>query len=117
QSEAVARGHDARLFSDPTHPYEGVVYARIHHHPEVRLRDKQVMAYLAARRELTLIPDYRSSVLYDDKVEQARQLARWMPRTAIVYSKGAAERALDRIGLPLMSKSLDGASSHNVRYI
>lgn len=114
---ALGRGHDARLFLDPTHPDEGHVFVRLHHHPDVRSRDKRAVAYMAQRPELILIPDYRSSVLYDDKAEQQRQLARWMPKTAIFYSPGAADRALARIGLPLMSKCAEGAGSYNVRLI
>lgn len=114
---AVARGHDVRVFSDPTHPDDGTVFARLHHHPDVRARDKAMMAHLAPNPGIVLVPNYRSSVLYDDKAEQARQLARWMPRTMTLHSMAEAERALSALGLPLMSKCAEGAGSHNVRLI
>lgn len=114
---AARRGHDVRHFSDPTQPDRGTVFARIHHHPSVRGRDKAVMAYLAPNPDLVLVPSYPETVLYDDKAEQARRFARWMPRTVICYSVEAAERALATLGLPLMSKCSEGAGSLNVRFI
>jgi hypothetical protein len=90
----------------------------MHHHPAVRMLHKRVMSILSMNPDLTLIPDYRASVLYDDKLEQARQLARWMPRTRVFYTPGASRRFLDtHPSLPFMSKALDGASSHNVRLV
>lgn len=111
------RGHKATIFESPARPDAGIVFARIHHHPDVRERDKAVMAYMAVNSDLTLIPSYRASVLYDDKSEQARQFAKWMPRTVIAYSFEDAERALEIVGLPFMSKCAAGAGSHNVRFI
>jgi hypothetical protein len=116
-SLALARGMDVRLFSEPSEPDRGTVFARIHHCPDVRDRDKAVMAGLALNPDLVLIPGYRASVVYDDKAEQARQFSKWMPRTAISYTPEDAERALDLLGLPLMSKAADGAGSHNVRFV
>lgn len=116
-SVAIARGHDARTFADPRVPDRGAVFARIHHHPTSRLRDKAAMAHLAVNPDLHLVPGYRSAVLYDDKAEQVRQLARWMPRTEIAYSMEDAEIAVRRLGLPLISKCAEGAGSHNVRLI
>ena len=119
QLAAVAgkRGHDTKLFCDPREPDRGTVFARIHHHPDSRLRDKAAMAHMAVNPDLHLVPGYRSSVLYDDKAEQARQLARWMPRTEIAYSLEDAETAIQRLGLPLMSKCAEGAGSYNVRFL
>lgn len=115
---AIKRGHDAHLFDDPRAPQDGFVFMHMHHHPSVRLLHKRMMAIMAMNADLTLIPDYRSSVLYDDKLEQARQLARYMPRTRVFYTPGASRRFLDSGPiLPFMSKSLDGASSHNVRFV
>lgn len=117
QRAAIARGIDVAVFSDPREPDSGTVFGRIHHDPAVRDRDKAAWAYMAANPALDLVPSYRASVLYDDKAEQARQLCRWMPRTIIAYSMGEAERAIDVLGLPLMSKCAAGAGSHNVRFI
>jgi hypothetical protein len=117
RSVAVSRGHDARMFSKGSEPDHGTVFVRLHHHPDVRARDKAVMADLALNPALELVPCYRAARLYDDKAQQARELAKWMPRTAIVTSPEDAEAAIDRIGLPLMSKCSEGAGSYNVRFI
>lgn len=114
---ATRRGHDVTIFSDHREPTAGVVFGRMHHDPSVRLRDKAVWAHLATNPDLLLIPGYRASVLYDDKAEQARQLSRWLPRTVIARCEEEAEEALDLLGIPLMSKSADGAGSYNVRII
>lgn len=115
---ATRRGHDAHLFEDPRSPDDGFVFMHMNHHPSVRMLHKRVMSILAMNPDLKLIPDYRASNLYDDKLEQARQLSKWMPRTQVFYTPGATRRYLDKHpALPFMSKSLDGASGHNVRYI
>lgn len=114
---AAARGHDAHLFDDPKEPTDGYVFFHMHHHPMVRLANKRAMALMALNPNLTLIPDYRSSVLYDDKIEQARQFSRWMPRTRVFYTPGAAYRHLAGVTYPFISKASEGASSHNVRLV
>jgi len=115
---AQARGHDAHLFENPREPDTGNVFMHMHHQPQVRLLHKRCMAIMAMRPELNLIPSYRASCLFDDKLEQARQLARWMPRTHVFYSPGAAKRWLDRgMTIPFVSKSSEGENSHNVRII
>jgi len=107
----------ARMFTSPYEPNEGYVFAHMHHHPNVRARDKAVMAHLALNPGLTLIPDYRSSVVYDDKIEQCRHFAKWMPRTFVSRTASEARIVLGQMRYPFMSKSFDGAGSHNVRLI
>lgn len=114
---AQVRGHEAHLFDDPRIPDRGFVFMHMHHHPQVRILHKRCMAIMAMNPELILIPEYRSSVLYDDKLEQARQLSKWMPRTRVFWTPGAARKFLENAPFPFISKSLDGASSHNVRLI
>lgn len=116
---AASRGHDAHLFDDPRKPDFGHLFMHMHHHPSVRILHKRVMAIAATNPELVLIPDYQSSVFYDDKLEQARLFAKWMPRTHLFYTPGAARRALEAgtITIPFMSKGSEGASSHNVRMV
>ena len=116
---AQAKGIDARIFTDPHQVDEGYVFMHMHHHPSVRIHHKRIMAHLAVNPALTLIPDYRSSVLYDDKLEQSRQLARWMPRTRIFYSPSVARAYISngKPKYPFISKSSEGASSHNVRLV
>lgn len=116
---ASARGHDAHLFDDPRKPDHGYVFYHMHHHPQTRGRDKRFMQILNMNPNLTLIPEYRSSRLFDDKMEQACELASWMPRTHVAWSPGAARSVLDRglLSLPLVSKASEGASSNNVRLV
>jgi glutathione synthase/RimK-type ligase-like ATP-grasp enzyme len=115
---AAARGHDVHLFDEPRQPDQGYVFMHMHHHPQVRMLHKRCMEILSLNPDLVLIPDYRSSVLYDNKLEQARQFARWMPRTTVFYTPGAARRWLAlNPDLPFVSKSSEGSSSHNVRVI
>jgi len=115
---AAARGHDAHLFEDPREPDRGFVFMHMHYHPQVRELHKRCMRVMSTNPDLTLIPNYRSSVLYDDKAEQARQLAKYMPRTHIYWTPSAARRWLDtQPEIPFMSKASEGARSHNVRLV
>lgn len=117
-AKATARGFDARLFDDSRIPDEGLVFMHMHHHPQVRLTHKRIMAVMALNKSLRLIPSYRASVLFDDKIEQARQLATWLPRTNVFFTIGAAKRFLaDDTSYPIISKAAEGTSSYNVRMI
>lgn len=115
---AKARGHDAHMFETYPEPDEGYVFVHMHHHPQLRADHKELMENLSLNPKLVLIPDYRSAVLYDDKLEQARHLARWMPTTRAFFSPSAAKAYLrTEPKYPFISKSSEGASSHNVRLI
>lgn len=115
---AASRGHDAHLFEDPREPDTGHVFFHMHHQPQVRILHKRCMAIMATRPELNLIPSYRLSNLFDDKVEQTRQLAKWMPRTYLFYSPATARKFLERgMQIPFVSKTSEGESAHNVRLI
>lgn len=116
---AAERGHDAHLFDDPEKPDEGIVFMHMHHHPAVRLKHKRIMALLAMNPKLTLIPSYRASNLYDDKLEQAREFASYMPLTKVFWGPDVARQYLKRgaFKFPFISKATIGASSHNVRLI
>lgn len=114
---ALGRGHDARLFVEAHEPDDGAVFVHMHHHPDSRGYDKELMAALAEREELQLCPGSRAAILYDDKAEQYRQLARWMPETVIVTRKQDVPAALTRLRVPLISKTSQGAGSKNVRLV
>jgi len=115
---AKVRGHEVTMFDDARKPDIGHVFMHMHHHPMVRTFHKRSMATLALNPNLALIPDYRSSVLYDDKLEQARQLSKWLPRTRVFYSKAPAWSWLENEAkFPFISKSSEGSSSNNVRMI
>jgi glutathione synthase/RimK-type ligase-like ATP-grasp enzyme len=114
---AQARGHDAHLFDDPQVPDNGYVFVHMHHHPAVRTFHKRMMELMSVNPDLIMIPDYRSARLYDDKMAQARELKRWMPRTRLFYTPNSARFALPNIPLPFVSKTAEGASAHNVRLV
>lgn len=115
---AKARGHEAYMFEASTQPDAGYVFVHMHHHPQLRKGHKELMENLSLNPKLVLIPDYRSSVLYDDKLEQARHLSRWMPATKAFFTPGAAKEYLrSSPRYPFISKASEGASSHNVRLV
>jgi len=118
QAAATKRGIEAHLFDDPRSPTKGFVFVHMHHHSSVRLLHKRIMTILAVNPDLILLPDYRASVLFDDKVEQAIQFSKWTPRTRIFYSPGGAKRFLENgVVFPFVSKAAEGTHSHNVRIV
>lgn len=117
RAAAVRRGHEVSMFDEPRVPDSGYVFMHMSHHQQVRMFHKRAMAIMAMNPNLTLIPSYRASDLYDDKLEQARQLSRWMPRTHVFYTPGSARRYLSLVKFPFVSKSSEGSSGHNVRVI
>jgi len=115
---ATARGIDCRLFEDISEPDEGALFMYMHNHPAVRAHDKRFMMHFATMPGLLTIPDYRASVLYDDRLEQQRQFAKWMPRTTVLRSPRFAREYLDdHPALPIVSKSAEGSGSVNMRVL
>jgi hypothetical protein len=115
---AQAGGLDAHLFEEPREPHDGYVFMHMHHHPQTRLAHKRMMSLMSYEPSLTLIPSYRASVLFDDKLEQARQFSNWLPRTRVFYTPGSAYRWLQQPDIyPFLSKSMEGTNSYNVRLI
>jgi hypothetical protein len=115
---ARKRGHEALMFDMAAQPDYGVAFVHMHHHLHVRTMFKNMMNRLSLNGRLTLIPNYRAAELYDDKQKQARHLSRWMPRTDYFNEPWQARRFLEQEGaLPVMSKTSEGAGSHNVRFI
>lgn len=115
---AAARGHDAHMFDDPRQPDTGFAFMHMHYHPQVRALHKRIMQVMAMNPKLTLVPDYRMSVLYDDKAEQARQLSKWLPRTQLFWTPNGARNFLEKhVRFPFVSKTQEGSSSANVRLV
>jgi len=115
---AQRRAYDVHMFDSAGQPDYGYLFMHMHHHPNVRAIHKRMMQHFATKPELTCVPDYRSSVLYDDKLEQLRSFARWMPKTRVFRSPSAARRFIDEgPQFPFISKTSEGAGSHNVRLI
>lgn len=108
---ANVRGHDARLFDNIRQVKEpGVVFLHMHAHPAVRLHHKRIAAHFASDPDYKLIPNYRLSSLYDDKLEQLRQLSPYMPPTRIFTSPTQARNFLEtQPPLPIVSKSAEGS--------
>jgi hypothetical protein len=70
---AQKRGHEVALFDTVKEVgQEGILFYHMHHHPAVRDHHKRAMAQFATIPGLKLIPSYRTSVLYDDRIEQLR---------------------------------------------
>jgi glutathione synthase/RimK-type ligase-like ATP-grasp enzyme len=112
---ANKRGHDAKMFDNISGPDEGVVFMHMHAHPAVRKHHKGLMQHFATNPQFHLIPDYRATMLYDDKVEQLRQLSKYMPQTRLFRSPAMAREYLEtQPALPIISKSCVGAG---VRYL
>jgi len=63
------------------------------------------------------IQDAAQVDVYEDKVEQTRRWAHWMPKTWLCESQDAAYRALDQVEYPFVSKAKEGSSSRNVKLI
>lgn len=107
----------AQVFNDARQPDTGFVMWHMHHHPSVRHVHKRAMQHMSMNPKLTLWPSYQTSILFDDKLEQARQLARFMPPTQAFFTPKTARNYLDNVTYPFVSKALDGVSSANVRII
>lgn len=116
--EAKAQKHDARLFEDGREPDMGYAFMHLHHHPQTRARDKGINQQLALNPDIVAVPEYRSARLYDDKLEQAAELSKWMPRTRAFFSPRPVRQFLETSpDFPIISKTREGASSHNVRLL
>ncbi len=92
------------------------VFVRLDQQGEAREVGKNLVKALNDRKIKTL-PSLLESQLYDDKGEQLKFLKNWMPKTYHIKSKAEAVKLGYTIKLPLISKSIDGASSAGVRLI
>lgn len=113
---AASRGHDAKLFDTVRQPDSGYVFMHMHSHPAVRNNHKRMMQHFATNPALWLIPSYRVSVMHDDKLEQQRQLARYLPPTHLFRSPTMARDYIETMPtLPLISKSSEGSGTRMLR--
>lgn len=110
-------GAEPHMFDDPRQPDEGFVLWHMHHHPSVRHKHKQAMALMAMNPKLTLWPSYQTSIMFDDKMEQARQLSKFMPPTRAFFTPRQARVYLETATFPFYSKAIDGVNSGNVRKV
>lgn len=117
---AQVRGYDSELFDSP---YEvnggsGFLFMHMHNHPAVRAYHKSLMQYFATKPDLRMIPQYKVSMLFDDRAEQLRHYARWMPKTYYFTTPFAVRQFLDRQPtFPMLSRSTPGTIGANVRTI
>lgn len=113
---ASKRGHECVLFDSVRDVKTGgVLFYHMHNHPAVRDFHKRAMAQFATAPSLKLIPSYPLSVLYDDKIEQARVLGDYLPPTQIFRSPAMASEWLEQQpALPIVSKCQQGPG---VRYL
>lgn len=112
-ARATERGHQATLFHGVDEPDEGIVFLHLYNHPDVAAQQRRMVGALALNTKLTLIPNYVTSLLFYDRLEQARILAPYAPPTRIFYSPAAARRYLDDgATLPISSKTAVGLPLH-----
>jgi hypothetical protein len=113
---AQKRGHDVKLFDTVKEVgTEGFLFYHMHHHPAVREHHKRALAQFATIPGLTLIPDYRTSVMYDDRIEQLRVLGRYMPPTKVFRSPSMARDFIDSgPDMPIVSKSHIGPGTRTL---
>lgn len=121
----VARkcGIDAHIFRTPDGRMRkgDYVFMRIPQwEPELSV-GKALAKYLFGKG-MKLIPDYFTISCYENKLLQTQAYSEWMPETHLLRSSvfdtwHDAERAIESIGLPFISKSREGSSSVNVRMI
>ena len=117
QEVASSRGYDARLFSQPMRAItEGTVFLHMHSHPAVRLHHKRMAQQFATNPDIVLIPSYKIASLYDDRLEQLRHLAAFMPPTRIFTSPQQARDFVEtQPPLPIVSKSGEGSGIRLLR--
>ena len=118
-AEAERRGIDARRISKPDDAMPGdTVFVHMHLHPLVRERDKAAMHKLGQRDDIRLIPSPEDGRLYDDKRAQTEKFGAWLPPTWIFTDADEATKfAQARETWPIVSKTSEGAGSHNVRML
>ena len=121
-------GVDTRLFrkADEVTDSDGTIVYMHLDHLQFRERDKEVAEELALKKNVFLIPSIFECRLYDDKYLQYREFGSWMPATQYLTSRKEAEAYLNRWrwifwkprpNYPFISKSKEGASSSNIRFI
>lgn len=113
---ARARGYGGGLFRDASPEIEGPVFIRLDQR-EPDLSHSRRMAEAALAAGARVVPDARMLAHYEDKWAQAAAFAPWMPATALIESRRAAEAAIGLLALPFVSKSKGGSASKNVRLI
>lgn len=120
---AKARKIDASLFTHANEIDEaGYAFMRVPQWPPQIQRGKGIAYALVGLDGLTLIPDYQTIAVYDDKLAQAVSYRGWLPET-IVLPRGAGptefewfrKKGVDM--LPVVSKAAEGSASQNVRLL
>lgn len=112
---ALSSGHDARMFTRTGDPTDGHVLIAMHSHPAVREYHRRMVQHAATLPDVTCIPQYRVAMLNDDKNEQLRQFARWLPPTRMIRNPSVARVHVDSINaFPVVSKSSQGGG---IRYL
>lgn len=96
------------------------IFAHIHNNQKWRTKEKEMLAHLGEMDNTVLIPDNRFATWYDDKIEQAKEFADWMPQTWII-TKGLSDKQLDMFNqsyaYPLICKKPDGSGSKYVTLV
>jgi hypothetical protein len=115
---AQARKWDSAVFEEERHvPKDGALFFHMHYHPQVRTLHKNLIAQFSTIAALNVVPSYHVSVLFDDRLEQLRRYAKWMPKTWVFTSPLDARFFIESAPrLPLVSHTSSGcAVSFNTR--
>ena len=113
---AAKRGLFCTMFGRPSMVQQGIAFIRLDQQGSQRAVSKGIVEELG-RRGVPTMPTRREGRWYDDKGAQLEALGQWLPRTIHTTSRSAAEAAIAGLGLPFVSKSVDGSSSKGVRLI
>jgi len=72
---------------------------------------------IAKKKNIILIPSIHECRQLYDKSLQSKMFGDWMPKTYYIKSKEDAERKINELEYPFISKSKISYASHNVRFI
>lgn len=114
---AKAQGLFCSLFTKARMVPTGIAFVRLDQAGREREISKRVVADLN-RIGVRTLPTAREAIWYDDKGAQLAPLGKWMPHTAMIRDRQAAEAyATEQAVFPLVSKAIDGSASKTVRVL
>lgn len=115
---ARKRGHKARLFTQPSQVTgPGYAFTRIQQFPPWIYTDRKKALAVLSMPGIKPIQDVKQLTVYEDKVVQTVLWHEWMPRSALLFDRESAERCLESIPVPFISKASVGSASLNVRLV
>jgi len=119
QAMKEIRGVKCRLFNTADEvPDAENVFVYIHpDHTINREKDRIIIEALQGHTKTTFMPTLKELFLYDEKIGQSKEYTSWLPKTWVYSDIESAEKQLELMEFPFISKSNEGAASSNVRFI